>query len=304
MTIRSVGPLPASPTYSASGDAILTVSEGEIFRVETPSILSRDGFEEATDFSHFAIPVTGPILIDGALPGDLVQIDIHDIEIADRGAMVTIPGRGGFSGEFESYGHVVEIRDGVVQFDEQVTVPVNKMIGKLGLAPAAGEPSSSTVGTFAGNMDCKELTTGSSIIIPVELEGGRLYLGDLHAAQGDGESSLTAVEVEGAVTLSCRVIKHAKLQRPMLRSGGRVITMGDGDTLDEAAQLALDDMLRLIQEDRGWRREKAAMLISAAGDVAISQLVNPRRSVKVLLDERYFTRTPLFSAHADSNIER
>ncbi|HEU4807759.1 MAG TPA: acetamidase/formamidase family protein [Homoserinimonas sp.] len=290
--MQAVGHTDASAVYTARTIPLLTVAQGERFVVETPSILSRPGFEEADDFSPFSIPVTGPVQIEGVKPGDLVRIDIHKIGIADRGAMLTLPGRGGFSGEFRPYGHTVDIRDGLVHFDEDITIPVRPMIGKLGLAPANATPSSSTVGSFGGNMDCKDLIEGSTIFIRSQVAGGFLFVGDLHAAQGDGECSLTAVEVEGSVVMSCRVVGPSAHPRPVILSDGHVITMGDGDDLDEAARLALDDMLSLVQSDRGWAREKSAMLLSAAADVSVSQLVNARASVKVSLAADYFATPP------------
>lgn len=294
--MQTLGHEGASTVYTAQAAPMLTVSSGERFLVKTPSILSRAGFEEAADYSPFTIPVTGPIEIEGVKAGDLVRIEVHKVNIADRGAMLTLPGRGGFSGEFHPFGHVVDIRDGLVHFDEDITIPTRPMIGKLGLAPANETPSSSTVGSYGGNMDCKDLVEGSTIFIRAQVAGGFLFVGDLHAVQGDGESSLTAVEVEGSVVMSCSVIGPVSHPRPVLISEGRVITMGDGDDLDEAARLALDDMLALVQSDRGWAREKAAMLLSAAADVSVSQLVNARASVKVSLDANYFTTPPFPSS--------
>jgi amidase len=281
----------ASAVFTAFAKPVLAVDQGELFTLEARSLLT-GGFFEAGEYEKCSIPVTGPVVVRGARPGDALRVEIHDIRIADRGAMVTLPGRGGFGEPLERFGHVVEIDDGGVRFAEGVTVPVRPMVGKLGVAPSQGEPSSSTVGAFGGNMDCNDLTAGSAVVLPVEVQGALLFAGDLHAAQGDGECSLTGVEVEGSVTLSCRVLPDVSVRRPVVLSGGRVIAIGDGDDLDEAAKAALDDLLELVVLDRSWPREKAAMLLSAAADVAVSQLVNPRASVKAGLAERYFSRIP------------
>ncbi|MDQ4503554.1 acetamidase/formamidase family protein [Sinomonas sp. ASV322] len=281
----------ASAVFTALAEPVLEVEQGERFALEARSLLT-GGFFEAGEYEKCSIPVTGPVVVRGARPGDALRVEIHDIRIASRAAMVTLPGRGGFGAPLERYGHVVEIDDGGVRFDDGVTIPVRPMVGKLGVAPAEGEPSSSTVGPYGGNMDCNDVTAGSAVVLPVQVYGARLFAGDLHAAQGDGECSLTGVEVEGTVTLSCRVIPGVSVRRPVVLSGGHVITIGDGDDLDAAAQAALDDLLELVVADRGWPREKAAMLLSAAADVAVSQLVNARASVKASLAERYFSRVP------------
>jgi len=288
----------ASDVYTASSAAVLEVDQGEPFSLDARSLLTGGHFE-AGHYELCSIPVTGPVIVRGVLPGDTLRVDIHEIRIADRGAMLTQPGRGGFGEPLRSYGHMVDIVDGEVRFGDGITIPARPMIGKLGVAPSEGEPSSSTVGTHGGNMDCNDITAGSAVVLPVQVAGARLFAGDLHAAQGDGECSLTGVEVEGTVVLSCRVLPGVTLARPVVLSGGRIIAIGDGDDLDEAAGHAVDDLLALVVADRGWGRERAAMLLSAAADVSVSQLVNARATVKASLDNRYFLNPP-YSARSIS----
>ncbi|MET4618624.1 amidase [Arthrobacter sp. 2762] len=292
----------ASLFFESGAKPELTVDQGEHFWMDARSLLTGGLFEETGEYEKLSIPVTGPVAVRGVNPGDILRIDIHEIRIDHRGAMVTLPGRGGFTDGLGRAGHVVEIANGHVVFDEETAIPVRPMVGKIGVAPVGAGPDSSTVGIHGGNMDCKDVTAGSAVVIPVQVAEAMIYAGDLHAAQGDGECSLTAVEVEGSVRLSCTVVPRptvpaaakqtARSQRPVVLSGGSVITIGDGDTLDEAARLALDDMLELLQTDRQWSREKTAMLLSAAADVSVSQLVNARVSAKVTLASRYFGTEP------------
>ncbi|QNE15929.1 acetamidase/formamidase family protein [Pseudarthrobacter sp. NBSH8] len=297
----------ASPSFEASAEPVLTVNQGEHFWLDARSLLTGGLFEETGEYEKLSIPVTGPVAVRGVNPGDALRVDIHEIRIADRGAMVTMPGRGGFTGGLGRAGHVLEIVDSQVVFDHGITIPVRPMVGKVGVAPLGAGPNSSTVGIHGGNMDCKDVTAGSAVVLPAQVPGAMLYAGDLHAAQGDGECSLTAVEVEGSVRLSCTVVPGsavsdagAVVRRPVVLSGGSVITIGDGDTLDEAARLALDDMLELLQTDRNWSREKTAMLLSAAADVSVSQLVNARVSAKVTLASRYFSAEPFTLDSSDT----
>ncbi|MEZ2388066.1 acetamidase/formamidase family protein [bacterium RCC_150] len=297
----------ASLSFEAGVPPVLTVNQGEHFWLDARSLLTGGLFEETGEYEKLSIPVTGPVAIRGVNPGDMLRVDIHEIRIANRGAMVTMPGRGGFTGGLARSGHVVEIADGQVMFDHGITIPVCPMVGKLGVAPVGAGPNSSTVGIHGGNMDCKDVTAGSAVVLPVQVAEAMLYAGDLHAAQGDGECSLTAVEVEGSVRLSCAVVPKAAvadddagIRRPVVLSGRSVITIGDGDTLDEAARLALDDMLELLQADRQWSREKTAMLLSAAADVSVSQLVNARVSAKVTLASRYFNAEPFSLRSSDT----
>ncbi|MET3176308.1 UNVERIFIED_ORG: amidase [Arthrobacter sp. UYCu721] len=300
----------ASLSFEASAAPVLTVNQGEHFWLDARSLLTGGLFEETDEYEKLSIPVTGPVAIRGVNSGDALRVDVHEVRIANRGAMVTMPGRGGFTGGLGRSGHVVEIEDGHVVFDHGITIPVRPMVGKLGVAPVGAGPNSSTVGIHGGNMDCKDVTAGSAVVLAVQVAEAMLYAGDLHAAQGDGECSLTAVEVEGSVRLSCTVVPKAAapeagnpesgIRRPVVLSGGSVITIGDGDTLDEAARLALDDMLELVQTDRNWSREKTAMLLSAAADVSVSQLVNARVSAKVTLASRYFSAEPFSLESSDT----
>lgn len=300
----------ASLSFEASAEPVLTVNQGEHFWLDARSLLTGGLFEETGEYEKLSIPVTGPVAVRGVNPGDALRVDIHEIRIAGRGAMVTLPGRGGFTAGLGRAGHVVEIVDGQVVFDDGITIPARPMVGKLGVAPVGAGPNSSTVGIHGGNMDCKDVTAGAAVVLPVQVAEAMLYAGDLHAAQGDGECSLTAVEVEGSVRLSCTVVPpgpapggltpDAAIRRPVVLSGGSVITIGDGDTLDEAARLALDDMLELLQTDRQWSREKTAMLLSAAADVSVSQLVNARVSAKVTLASRYFSAEPFTLDSSDT----
>lgn len=280
-----------SAVFTAQSTPILEVEQGEHFTLDAHSLLT-GGLFEAGEFERCSIPVTGPVRVRGVRRGETLRVDVHAISIANRGAMVTLPGRGGFSVPLRRSGHIVAIADGNVDFGDGVAIPVRPMIGKIGVAPTCGEPSSSTVGAHGGNMDCKDIIAGSAVILPAQVDGALLFVGDLHAAQGDGECSLTGVEVEGTVTLSCSVIHDAATALPVVLSEGRVMTIGDGDDLDEAARASLDAMLALVIADRGWTHERAAMLLSAAADVAVSQLVNARASVKTTLPYRYFSRLP------------
>lgn len=291
-THAHAGYLHARAEFDPQAAPILRVAPGERFRVEARSLLTDGLFEQTDDYTTLGIPVTGPIEIDGVLPGDLVRIDVHEIHLADRGAMVTMPGRGGFGEPLRMDGHIVPIRDGFAEFEEGVRIPIRPMIGKLGFAPYDHSPSSSTVGRYGGNMDCRDIIAGSSVFLTAQLSGGRLYAGDLHAVQGDGECSLTGVEMEGAVELSCQIVRPAPVRGPVVFAEDRMIVLGDGEDLDEAATVALDETMTIIQADRGWTRERTAMFLSAAADVAVSQLVNARKSVKVSLPAHYLRTSP------------
>lgn len=276
-----------SSTFDAALDPVLTVEEGERFSVETRSILTHVDttdpavFAAIAAYDHMDIPVTGPVAVRGARAGDVLRVDIHDIAIAEHGAMVTLAGRGGFSTPLAPSGMLLPIVDEQVLFDD-VRLPVRPMIGKIGLA-TPDAPHCSTVGRHGGNMDCTVIGPGTTLYLPVVVDGARLFVGDLHARQGDGEAGLTGVEVEGTVTARCTVLRDWALPRPLVVTGDATVVVGDGADLDEAVRVALDDLLALVRAQRGWSRERAAMFLSAAADVAVCQVVNARKSARVAL---------------------
>lgn len=268
------------------------VPEHERFVLGTRSLHTGGGFDRSRDYTDLSIPLTGPVRLPGVRAGDRIRVDLHGIDIADRGALVTLPGRGAVSGLGTS-GHSVPIKDGYVEFGDGVRIPVRPMVGKIGVGVPGEAPGSSTVGVHGGNLDCKELTAGASIFLTAQTDGAALYAGDLHACQGDGESSLTGVEVEGAITLSWHHARPTGSDRPLVLSADdRLLTIGDGDSLAEAVQAALDDLLALTVDAFGWTRERAAMFLSIAADVGICQLVNARLSAKAAVDVAHFAGTP------------
>ena len=274
-----------SSTFASDRAPVLSVRQGELFAVQTRSILThvpadeRSHFSRLADYSHMDIPVTGPIVIEGVHAGDILRIDILDVQIAEMAAMITIAGRGGFSRTLRPAGRLLPIVDGQVMFGD-IGLPTQPMIGKIGVGTPAA-PHCSTVGSHGGNMDCAEIGPGSTLFLPVAVDGAHVYIGDLHGLQADGEASLTGAEVEGTVIASCHVVPNVTLRHPLLVSGGQLITIGDGHDLDEAVQVALDDMLELVKDTLHLTDEDAAMLLSIAGEVGVCQVVNARRSAKV-----------------------
>ncbi|MBO9521369.1 MAG: acetamidase/formamidase family protein [Nocardioidaceae bacterium] len=276
--------------FSADPRPVLGVAEGQVFRLEARSLLTDGAFERSRDYTDLAIPVTGPVLFEGVAAGEVVRVQVHAIDIADRGAMVTLPGRGGFSAPLATAGRIVPIVDGHARFAEGFDVPVRPMVGKIGVGVPGPAPDSSTVGLHGGNIDCKDLTAGASILLTAQVDGAAFYAGDLHACQGDGESSLTAVEIEGVVTLSWHRVDlpPALFPRPVvLTADERVLMIGDGPDLGAAATTALDDLQRLLVWALGWTPEEAAMFISIAADLGVCQVVNARASAKAGLPATY-----------------
>ncbi len=280
LQVRTVPDTDVHQSFRVNVPPALCVGEREAFTLMTRSVLKDGSDEMPSSYASLVLPVTGPVTIDGVRAGDTLRVDVLDIKVASRGAVLTVPGHGVFGDSVRWSGEIVHIVGGAIAFGDGATLPAEPMMGKLGVGTNDAPPAN-TVGPHGGNMDCKEVRAGSSVYLPVKFAGAFLYAGDLHARQGDGECGLTGVEVAGSVTLACSVVSPLSLLRPLVVVGDTVTAIGDGATLDEAVRAALTDMARLVQEARGWTLERAVRLLSVAADVGICQLVNPRVSAKV-----------------------
>jgi amidase len=194
--------------------------------------------------------VTGPVYVSGAQPGDALKIEILDIQVV-RAWSVWLPGFGGL-GEKTTEAHVMEtpLRGGRAYLSETVSVPIEAMIGCIGVAPKAGKCSTFMPAYFhGGNFDLREMMVGTTLYLPVQVTGGLLAMGDLHAAMGTAEPTWVSLEAAGSATLRISVEEGMALDFPRLRVDGATICLGMGDTLQEAHQVALDQAYDVLIKD-------------------------------------------------------
>ena len=278
----------ARTKYFGTGDPIAArIRSGDTFTLECSSF--SEGFTlqtiETLQSELAFIAVTGPLWIEGALPGDTLKIDIKKLEIVrDFGCVVLLPGRGAFGDEISQFTmRGVPLDRSHAHFNKAIKIPLRPMLGMVGVAPA-GEPVRCNVpGPHGGNMDNNHIREGASVYLPVFVDGAYFSAGDAHAVQGDGEIGLSAVECEMLATLRIEVLHNFQISRPLVVSDGLTMTVAEGATLDEAAAIALHDMARLLSEANELSLSEAVMLLSVAADVHVCQLVNPLVGVKVIV---------------------
>lgn len=226
-------------------------------------------------------PATGPVFVKGAEPGDILQVKIVDIKLADHGVMVTGPGLGSMGKIFtENEIKIIPIRDGQAVFDKDLCLPVKPMIGVIGTAPADEPVPCGTPGSHGGNMDCKKIGPGAALYLPVNVPGALFALGDLHAVMGDGEVAVCGVEISGEVTVELNVIKGKKLPLPLLVDNQHVITISSHVDLDTAAEECTKNMAELLVNEIGMTKHQAVKLMSLAGDLRVCQIVDPLRTAR------------------------
>lgn len=220
-------------------------------------------------------PATGPIYVKDAQPGDVLKVSIEKLEIGDQGVMVVGPDLGVMGHRLkEMESKMIPIQDGIARFND-ISIPLNPMIGVIGVAPEGDGVSCGTPGAHGGNMDNKMITKGAVLYFPVFAEGALFGLGDFHAAMGDGEVSVSGIEVPGKATVKLEVIKGESLVQPMLENTEVVTQIASAATLDEAVTLATELMVDRVVEKSGMSVSEATMLMSAIGQVEVCQVVDP-----------------------------
>ena len=229
-------------------------------------------------------PATGPVFVEGVGPGDVLSVFIERIDIGEQGVMAVGPGFGVLSDGFtEQVSRIVPIAEGVAHIADGVAVPLRPMIGVIGVAPADAPVPTASPGAHGGNMDTRLVGAGAVLYLPVAHEGALFAAGDLHAAMGDGEICGTGVEVAGCLTLRLDVRRDLQITGPVIETPDLVATIASAETLDAAAEAATRDMAALLTGRLGLSLETATMLMSAAGDLQVSQIVDPLRTARFAL---------------------
>lgn len=229
-------------------------------------------------------PAAGPLYIMGAKVNDVLRVEIQKIAIADKGVMAVGPQMGALGHLFsEERTKIIPIREKKAMFNERISLPICPMIGVIGTAPKDMDILNGTPGEHGSNMDCKRITEGSVLYLPVHVDGALLAIGDLHAVMGDGEVAICGVEIGGEVTVKVDVLKDFHAPLPMLETKDHIICIASGKTLDEAAKRTVENMAAFLQNYLGMDLYEAGMLMSAVCDLRISQMVDPLVTVRMEL---------------------
>jgi len=250
-------------------------------------------------------PLTGPVRVRGAAPGDVLVVEVLEVRPAASFGWTAIrPGRGLLpEADFpEPYLQIWDLSDGRhARMGRGIAVPIEAFPGVMGTAlDEPGGHSTMPPRKNGGNMDVKQLTAGSTLYLPVWVEGALFSVGDAHAAQGDGEVCVTAVEMMAQVTLRFGLDEGRRLPEPRLRVSGTLspgthrgpwfATTAHGPDLFAAAQQATRYMIEHLVEERGLSREEAYIVSSVAVDLKISEIVDaPHWIVSAFLPESIFS---------------
>lgn len=267
-----------------------SAAEAPVLRI-TPGTGERIGFEtsdevyrqlnEHGDMEQLTVginPVTGPVYVEGAEPGDALAVTIHDIQLIDCGWSVSLPGSGALQDLMgdEVFARRVPIDEDGVHVTDRHSFAARPMIGCIGTAPTEGE-NSTIMPTYSqgGNMDLTECRPGATVYLPVMVEGAYLSIGDIHALMAEGESSFVAIEAQGTAVVSVDLVKSMPLRAPRVELDDEWIFVGLGEPVQESVKRGYEDMFHFLTVEHGWDTGDAYAVMSA---VAHSRLGGPTGS--------------------------
>lgn len=269
--------------HVASGDTI-SFSATEALNGQFDDLGSGDPLPEVDWDSVY--PLVGPIVVEGAAPGDVLEIEILDVSNGSWGWTAVLPGFGLLPEDFpDAHFHRWELSGNEADFKHIAKVPIRPFFGVIGVCPDVDEPTPVLPpGRFGGNVDCRDLIAGSKLYLPVQTAGARLALGDPHAAQGDGEVCVSAIEASatGDIKVSLhqgRSISGPQFQTPgPLRTGiddqGYYATMGVASDLMTASKDAVRAMVEHLSYTYGLEPIDAYILSSTVVDLKINEVVD------------------------------
>ena len=238
----------------------------------------------------------GPIAVRGAEPGDTVEIRIRAIDLwLPIAAMSFRANRGSLPEDFPYSRDRVFFLDPakkVIEFSPGVSVPAKPFWGVIGVAPprSMGRVPSGPPNVFGGNMDNHDLQPGTSLFLPVHVPGALISIGDGHAVQGDGEVGMSAVETSLKGEIQVVLHKGMRITWPRAETPTHYMTMGLHEDLNQAAKIATREMLNFVVETKGVPRDDALMLLSAAMDLRVTQIVDGTKGVHAMLPKSIFHR--------------
>lgn len=291
---------PASGAVTQFGprfEPVGSVSLGESFVVETADcydgqFTSAEVLRPDIDMARFN-RATGPIRVDGVEAGEGVLVRIERIDVRGPGVMAVAPGLGVLGGQVtQASTRLLPIRDERVWLTEEIGVPLAPMIGILGVATAGETVATSVPGAHGGNLDTRLIRPGASIAFRAGRPGLGLAAGDLHAAMGDGELGGTGVEISGRVQLSVERFSGHVPTWPLLFTDEALHVLASAMDVDGAVRAGFGEAVELVARHCGLAWPDAYRLASVVSDVHVSQLVNPRVTVRVRVPGQWCLDAP------------
>lgn len=238
---------------------------------------------DGIDWDH-TNPATGPIFVEGAVPGGALKVSVGAIEFDNKSVSCTGENEGVCGDRFNAWStQVCEIDGDELVWDERLRIPLRPMIGVIGVAPEGDPINCGTPGSHGGNMDNTAITAGATLYFPVFADGALFGCGDMHAVMGDGEISVSGAEAAGWATVTLTAMPELKLVDPLIENATHFGVIASAETLDAAADRAVHEMVDLICDRTAEDPDKVVMLLSLVGDVQVCQMADPEKTIRFMV---------------------
>ena len=291
-------------TIGPYSEPVLRVKPGDRVSVETLDAFGGKIKNEKTKPSKVlefpnVNPLNGPIFVEGAEKGDALKIQIKSIKPRGpqpRGTTCLIPFFGGLSGTQKSptlqeplpeIVHKVNITERKVSWSDRIRFPYDPFIGTIGTSPELDSINSLTPDSHGGNMDLPDVRPGNTIYLPVRVPGARLFLGDCHATQGDGELCGVAIEFPTETIITIDLVKGWTIQWPRIENKDFIMSVGSGRPMEEAAKIAFADLLFWMKEGFGFDRYDAYFVLTQIARVRLGNMVDPNYTLAASIGKQY-----------------
>jgi amidase len=255
-----------------------------------------DSFDPSMINLPFVNPVTGPVAIDGASAQQVLVCDIEQIELVPPGFTALLPGFGPFVDwirrrDFGVHARVVDVRDGVVIWDEHTRIPVRPMAGTIGVSPLLDSISTIDNGPHGGNMDVQEVAPGATLYFPINVDGALFYIGDCHAVQGDGElCGIGAIEIRTHTTVRLDLApRPERMLWPRIEAPDYIGAIASARPLEDAFRLAAEELVTWMAADYGFTAADSVLLLGQVAEARCTQVVNPKYTYIVKVPKRFLT---------------
>ncbi len=294
----------------ATAEPVARLKSGDILDTNTLDCFG-NGIKKPGDTLSMATgdnPLAGPFYVEGAEPGDTLAVKILALQVdGDQGVGAFAPGFGAINETNYTpmlhaplperiWFYPIDHADNTATFkaidsDFKVKIPVHPFFGCVGVAPANGEARSSVVpAEFGGNMDSPEASVGNTVYFPVNVKGGLLYIGDGHAAMGDGEVAGTAIEVPLKARVQLSVIKGRTISWPQFENDDAIMTVGAYRPLDDCVRIAFTELVKWIHKDYGLSELDAYELLSKVARIHLNEMVDPNYVVVASIEKKYLPK--------------
>lgn len=269
-------------------EPVLKVPSGETVRIRTKDCFGNQlqgPEDQLSEIDWEAInPATGPIYVEGAVAGGTLKVHIDNIELDAQTSSCTSEGEGVCGNRFSDWAtHFCKVEDGKVVWDERLSIPVAPMIGVIGVAPEGEPVNCGTPGKHGGNMDNTAIAAGATLYFPVAVDGALFGCGDMHAVMGDGEVSVSGAEVAGYATVTLTALPELSVPNPLIENDTHFGIIVSAESLDKAAELAVQQMVDLLASRTNESEADLVMLLSLVADVRVCQMVDPEKTVRFMV---------------------